>query len=360
MQREEVPSDVIKCVVMIRRNEMKKVRIGIVGLGRLGRAHANNLAFSVPGAELTAACSVVEAELEYAKEHLGVAKTYSDFGSMCQDPDIDAVAIVSPSTFHPEQISLALKAGKHIFCEKPLAVTLEECRATEKEVMQYPNLVFMLGFMRRYDPSYAYAKKKIEEGAIGTPYLVKATGVDPDADAESLLDSGYVPKSGGIMMDMASHDIDLMRWFLQDDPCEVYAIGSTVKHPRFTEQGDVETACATFKFKNGAMGQLHVGRAAVHGYHIETEIIGTEGSIRVSPVPAKNLAMIYDKTGAVQECVRNFPERFQEAYVEEMKEFVDCVMNGKTPGVVVHDGTAATQICEAAQKALETGEIVKI
>ena len=209
--------------------------------------------------------------------------------------------------------------------------------------MQYPNLVFMLGFMRRYDPSYAYAKKKIEEGAIGTPYLVKATGVDPDADAESLLDSGYVPKSGGIMMDMASHDIDLMRWFLQDDPCEVYAIGSTVKHPRFTEQGDVETACATFKFKNGAMGQLHVGRAAVHGYHIETEIIGTEGSIRVSPVPAKNLAMIYDKTGAVQECVRNFPERFQEAYVEEMKEFVDCVMNGKTPGVVVHDGTAATQ-----------------
>ena len=136
---------------------MKKVRIGIVGLGRLGRAHANNLAFSVPGAELTAACSVVEAELEYAKEHLGVAKTYSDFGSMCQDPDIDAVAIVSPSTFHPEQISLALKAGKHIFCEKPLAVTLEECRATEKEVMQYPNLVFMLGFMRRYDPSYAYA-----------------------------------------------------------------------------------------------------------------------------------------------------------------------------------------------------------
>lgn len=205
-----------------------------------------------------------------------------------------------------------------------------------------------------------HAKKKIDEGAIGKPYLVKATGVDPDADAESLLDSGYVPKSGGIMMDMASHDIDLMRWFLGDDPEEVYAIGSTVKHPRFTEQGDVETACATFSFKNGAMGQLHVGRAAVHGYHIETEIIGTEGSIRVSPVPAKNLAVIYDKHGVVQECVRNFPERFQQAYVEEMKEFVDCVQNGKKPGVVVHDGTAATQICEAAQKALVSKGVVKI
>ena len=161
-------------------------------------------------------------------------------------------------------------------------------------------------------------------------------------------------------MDMASHDIDLMRWFLEDDPTEVYAIGNTVKHPRFTEQNDVETACAAFKFKNGAMGQLHVGRTAAHGYHIETEIIGTEGSIRVSPVPAKNLAVVYNNTGAVQECVRNFPERFQQAYVEEMKEFVDCVLNNKTPGVLVHDGTAATQICAAAQKALVTGEIVKI
>ena len=138
---------------------MKKVRIGIVGLGRLGRAHANNLAFGVPAAELVAACSVVPAELEYAKTELGVAKTYADFGEMCQDPDIDAVVIVSPSTFHPEQISLALKAGKHIFCEKPLAVTLDECYATEKEVEQYPDLVFMLGFMRRYDPSYACEKE---------------------------------------------------------------------------------------------------------------------------------------------------------------------------------------------------------
>ncbi|MCI9099128.1 MAG: Gfo/Idh/MocA family oxidoreductase [Lachnospiraceae bacterium] len=339
---------------------MTKVRVAIVGLGRLGRTHADNLAFGVPAAELTAACSVVDAELIYAKEHLGVQKTYSEFAEMCKDPEIDAIAIVSPSTFHPEQISLALKAGKHIFCEKPLAVSYEDCVKAEKEVEQHPELVFMLGFMRRYDPSYAYAKKKIKEGAIGKPYLVKAAGVDPDADAESLLDSGYVPKSGGIMMDMASHDIDLMRWFLEDDPTEVYAIGNTVKHPRFTEQNDVETACAAFKFKNGAMGQLHVGRTAAHGYHIETEIIGTEGSIRVSPVPAKNLAVVYNNTGAVQECVRNFPERFQQAYVEEMKEFVDCVLNNKTPGVLVHDGTAATQICAAAQKALVTGEIVKI
>lgn len=181
---------------------MEKVRIGIVGLGRLGRTHAYNLAFGVPGAELAAACSVVDAEFTYAKEQLGVQKLYSDFADMCQDPELDAVVIASPSAFHPEHIALALKAGKHIFCEKTLAISSEECVKTEEVVAQYPDLVFMLGFMRRYDASYAYAKKKIEEGAIGKPYLVKAVGVDPDADAESLLDSGFIPKSGGIMMDI--------------------------------------------------------------------------------------------------------------------------------------------------------------
>ena len=134
---------------------MKKIKVGIAGLGRLGRTHAQNLAFSIPGAELVAACSVVAEELEYAKKELGVANTYDDFGQMCCNPEIDAVAIVSPSAFHAEQIKAALKAGKHIFCEKPLAVSEEECIAIEEEVAKHPECIFMLGFMRRYDPSYA-------------------------------------------------------------------------------------------------------------------------------------------------------------------------------------------------------------
>lgn len=339
---------------------MKKVRIGLAGLGRLGRAHAKNLAFKVPGAELAAACSVVPAELEFAKNELGVEKLYSDFAEMCADPELDAIAIVTPSTQHPEHLEIALNSGKHIFCEKPLAVTIEECKAIEKMAEAHPDQILMLGFMRRYDPSYAYAKKKIEEGAIGTPYLVKAVGVDPDADAESLLDSGYVPRSGGIFMDMASHDIDLMRWYIGSEISSVVAVGTTVKHPRFTEQGDFETAIAQFTFENGALGQLHVGRASVAGYDIETEIIGTEGSIRVSPVPTKNRAMILDKHGAVQECVRNFPERFEEAYINEFVEFVDCVANNKKPGVNVYDGTKATEVAYACKDALAKGEIVKI
>ena len=339
---------------------MKKIKVGIAGLGRLGRTHAQNLAFSIPGAELVAACSVVAEELEYAKKELGVANTYDDFGQMCCNPEIDAVAIVSPSAFHAEQIKAALKAGKHIFCEKPLAVSEEECIAIEEEVAKHPECIFMLGFMRRYDPSYAYAKKKIKEGAIGKPYLVKATGIDPDAAAEQLLSSGFIPNSGGIMLDMGSHDIDLMRWFLEDEVASIYAVGSVVKSPEFAKQGDMETACATFTFRGGGIGQFHVGRISCHGYHIETEIIGTEGSIRISPVPEKNLAMIYNHTGSVKECVGSFPERFAVAYAEEMKEFIKCVQEGRKPDIDVHDGTAATVVSAAAQKALETGEIVRL
>lgn len=330
---------------------MGEIKVGIAGLGRLGKVHAHNICFQVPGAKLTAACSIVETELEYAKAELGVSDVYTDYQKMLEEADVDAVVIVTTSGQHCWQIEAALAAGKHVFCEKPLGVNLEECQAAEKAVEKYSDKVFFLGFMRRYDPSYAYAKQKIEDGAIGKPYLVKATGIDPESLVEGSIK--FCGTSGGIYMDMASHDIDLMRWFLGEEVSEVYALGCTFKHPEFEENGDSETGCAIFQFKNGGIGQIHVGRTAAHGYHIETEIVGTEGSIRVSPVPAKNLAMIYDKNGAVVECVGSFPERFAEAYSLEMKEFIECIQMGKKPGVTVYDGTKATQIADAMTRSLK-------
>lgn len=337
---------------------MKKLRVGIAGLGRLGKVHAHNLASKIPGAELVAACSIVEAELEYAQKELGVTQVYTDFREMIQNPDIDAVAIVTTSSEHCWQIAAALDAGKHVFSDKPLGVTLEECKLAEAAVERHPELTFFLGFMRRYDPSYAYAKKKIEEGAIGTPYMVKATGIDPEALVEGSI--RFAKTSGGIFIDMAIHDIDLMCWFLGAKATEVYALGTTFKHPAFKDAGDDETAAATYKFDNGAIGFIHVGRTAPHGYHIETEIVGTEGSIRISPVPAKNLAMLYNSNGVVTECVENFGERFEDAYRLEMQEFVDCALAGRKPGVSVYDGTLSTQIGFATTEAWKTGKTVQI
>ena len=336
---------------------MKKVKIGIAGLGRLGKVHAQNIAYKIPNAELTAACSIVPAELEYAQKELGISAVYSDYKEMLAKADIDAVAIVTTSSEHCWQIEAALDAGKHVFSEKPLGTDLEQCRKAEAAVERHPDLTFMLGFMRRYDKSYAYAKKKIEEGAIGTPYLVKATGIDPEALVEGAI--RFAKTSGGIFLDMAIHDIDLMRWFLGSEAKEVYAMGATFKHPEFQAAGDDETGVAVYKFENGAMGMIHVGRTAPHGYHVETEIVGTEGSIRISAVPEKNQARIYGPGGVLTECVGSFPERF-EAYLVEMAEFVDCVCQGRKPGVSVYDGTKSTAVGYATTEAWRTGKPVKI
>lgn len=171
----------------------------------------------------------------YARQELGLEKVYGDFREMVADPELDAVAIVSPSGEHCWQIEAALDAGKHVFSEKPLGVTMEQCLRAEAAVARHPELVCMLGFMRRYDKSYAYAKEKIAAGAIGTPYLVKSTGIDPEAVVEGAI--RYSGTSGGIFLDSAIHDIDLMRWFLDSEAAEVYAMGCTFKHPEFKAAG---------------------------------------------------------------------------------------------------------------------------
>ena len=337
---------------------MKKLRIGVVGLGRLGRVHAQNIAYKIPNAELTAACSIMPAELEYAKTELGVTDVYADYNEMLAKADIDAVVIVTTSSEHCWQIEAALNAGKHVFSEKPLGVDVAQCKQAEAAVEKHPELTFMLGFMRRYDDSYAYAKKKIEAGAIGTPYLVKATGIDPEAVVEGAI--RFAPTSGGIFLDMGIHDIDLMRWFLGSEVTEVYAMGATFKHPEFKDAGDDETGVAVFKFENGALGMTHVGRTSPYGYHVETEIVGTEGTIRISAVPEKNKARLYNKNGVCAECVETFPERFAQAYLTEMEEFVDCALTGKQPGTSVYDGTKSTAVGYATTEAWKTGKIVKL
>lgn len=337
---------------------MKEVKVGIVGLGRLGSVHAENLAFKIPGCKLVAACSLVEKELEWAKDYLKVDFVTTDYKKMVDEADIEAVVIVSSSPEHCWMIEYALDAGKHVFCDKPLGCSLEECKRAEAAVERHPDKLFFLGFMRRYDPSYAHAKEQIDAGKIGKPYLVKATGLDPEALVESCIK--FSKTSGGIFIDAASHDIDLMRWFLGCEATEVYAMGATFKHPEFKEAGDDETGVAVYKFENGAMGMVHVGRTAPYGYHVETEVVGTEGTIRISAVPEKNQAMVYNVNGACTECVGSFPERFAESYLSEMEEFVNCALEGKQPGTTVYDGTKSTVIGYATTEAWKTGKIVKI
>ncbi|MCD3245721.1 Gfo/Idh/MocA family oxidoreductase [Clostridium botulinum C] len=339
---------------------MKKVKFGIVGLGRLGRKHAENLAFRIPNAELLAVCSVVEEEVEEVKDTWGIKYGYTNFDEMLKNKELDAIFISSPSGFHCEQIEKALDAGFHVFSEKPLGLYLEEAKRVAKAVNEHKNQIFMVGFMRRYDDSYAYAKKKIQEGAIGKPVLIRCYGLDPAGSMEGFLKFAKSNYSGGLFLDMAVHDLDLARWYLESEADMVWAIGGAYEYPEFDEISDAETGAALVKFKNGTMGVFVAGRNCAHGYHIETEIIGTKGTLRVGTVPQKNLVTVFDETGARQECVQGFPERFDQAYLSETEEFVKCVLENRKPGVIVEDGVKSTALAYACKESFETGNLIKV
>ena len=336
---------------------MENIKIGLIGLGRLGEQHAINIATRIRGAELSAICDVNTARLRAVADRLGVKERYSDFSEMCGSKNVDAVLIVSPSALHTSQISAALDAGKHVFSEKPLGVTVEECLEAEKSVARHPDKVFMMGFMRRFDPSYRYAKEKAASGEIGRIILFRSYSQDPERFIDGAI--AYAPHSGGQFLDMSVHDIDLARWFIGAEPVEVWAIGGCYAHPEFGQYNDGDNVSCLMKFGDGAMGFLFAGRTAPHGYNVETEIIGTKGILRIASTPQKNLVEVLDSGGVRRECSQNFLERFEESYAAEVQEFVNCVREGRKPEVTVHDGTQVSRIAYKCKASFESGELVK-
>lgn len=339
---------------------MEKIKVGIVGLGRLGKVHAKNLAENVQGCQLIAACSFVKEELDYAVRELGVEETYQDYEEMVKSPTIDAVFIVSPSGFHCEQIQLAMEHGKHVFSEKPIGLDLAEIEATERVIKSRPEQVFMLGFMRRYDDSYRYAKQLVEDGELGELTLMRCYSIDPSSGMESFVKFAGASDSGGIFMDMSIHDIDLVRWFTEKEVSKVWALGKNAAYPELDKVGELETGAAMMQLENQAMAILVAGRNCHHGYHVETELIGTKGMLRVAAAPEKNLVTIMDEKGVVRACSQDFPERFREAFVNEAKEFIACIKEKRQPQVSAYDGLQSTKIALACKQSFETNELITI
>lgn len=334
------------------------IKIGAIGLGRLGYQHAFNLRFSIPGVELVALCDMNEEKLVATAKAWGVPHTYTDFDAMIQNQELDAIAITSPSHLHTAQIAQALEQGLHVFSEKPLGTTVEECRIAEAAVERHPELVFMLGFMRRYDPSYAYARKMVVAGKIGKPILFRGYSQDPETAIKGAI--AYAGHSGGQFIDMAVHDIDLARWFMASDPKTIFAIGGCYAHPEFGQFKDGDNVSALMHLQNDSMAFLFAGRTAPHGYNVETEIVGTQGTLRIASVPQKNMVEILDQHGVRKECSQDFIERFGEAYLNEMNEFISCINEGRKPEVTVYDGTKCTEIAYKCKEAFESNELVRM
>ncbi|WP_461214442.1 inositol 2-dehydrogenase [Lacticaseibacillus sp. GG6-2] len=337
-----------------------QVRVGIVGLGRLGKTHAQNLAKRIPQAQLVAATSVVPDELDWAKSALGVEQTFDDYDQMIDEGNIDAVVIVSPSGFHPHQIEYALTHGKHVFSEKPIGLSLDEIKTTQAVVAAHPELKFQLGFMRRFDPSYRYAKALVDEGKLGELTAIRAYSIDPAAGMPSFVQFARSANSGGLFLDMAIHDIDLMRWFSGQEFSKVWAIGVNRAYPVLDELNELETGAALAQLTDKTMGLFLAGRNAAHGYHVETELIGTKGMLRVAQVPEKNLVTVMDETGIVRPTSQNFPERFAEAFLAETTAFIDSIVNNTDTGITAEDGLQSVRVALALQEAYTNNALVSL
>lgn len=321
---------------------MRKIKFGVIGVGRLGYEHASNLANRIPAAELVAICDQNEAKAKEVAEELGVEKVYRDPHDLCADPEVEAVAVVTNTDSHVEMIRIAMEAGKHVFSEKPLAETVEKCKKAEAIVEAHPDLVFMLGFMRRFDHSYEIAKKKIENGDIGKPVLVRCYSQDPRAIIEGTLE--YVPRSGGHFLDMSIHDIDLIRWLTGSEPEKLWAIGGCYEFPQFKNWDDGDNVSCLMQMKNQMMAFLFAGRTAAHGSAVETEILGTEGMLRIGSTPTDSLVQVFSEHGVCQECYQDFVTRWHLAYIRELEYFCEAVSKKIRPKPDVYDGTKATEI----------------
>jgi myo-inositol 2-dehydrogenase/D-chiro-inositol 1-dehydrogenase len=333
---------------------LRNLRIGIAGLGRLGKRHAEALAHQTRHCELVAACSPVAQEREYATQQLGVAHVYEDYAAMLANPDIDAVVLVTPTSLHADQTIAALQAGKHVFVEKPLALNVTDCERVLAEAVKHPALVAMVGFVRRFDPSYLHAHTAVAAGDIGRPFLVRSQTCDQN-DPEGFF-VRFAPTSGGIFMDCSVHDIDLARWMLgRPKATRAFATGTNALHPALAEFGDVDNGMAIVEFEGGQRAVFYASRTMAHGHETSTEIIGTAGKLLVGEHAANDRVIRSDAMGVRHGVVKDFYERFEAAFGAEMSAFVAACRGEQALTLTLSDALEATRIGLAITRSLHSG-----
>ena len=337
---------------------MSKVRIGLAGLGRLGKEYAQNIQYKSPNAKLIAVCSLVKDELEYAKGQLGVELCFSSFEEMVEKSNLDAVAILTPTKYHAQQIIFSIKNGLHVFSEKPLAISIEDCLKAEKEANKHPDLISCVGFVRRYDESYMDAKEAIEKNKIGDPFFVRSQTVDKDTWAPFQVD--YVKSGGGIFHDFNVHDADLARWFIGSEVKKVWSLGGAYRFKEFGDLNDADNTFAFCEFENGKMALLGASRTASYGHDTYTEIIGTHGKLTVGYPPFKNRLQISDKNGFRHECNETFYDRFKDAFLTQIQDFINSILNKKQNQCTLSNATKATLITSGMTKSFKTKQIIEL
>jgi len=330
-----------------------KVNIGVIGAGRIGKLHIEHLATRVPGANVMAIADVVLPAAQAAAAQFGVPKATADYYELLKDPAIEAVVICSATDTHARIIQEAAAAGKHIFCEKPIDHDLKKIDQAIGAV-ERAGVKLQIGFNRRFDPSFRKVRELVAAGKVGQPHILRITSRDPAPPPIE-----YVKVSGGIFLDMTIHDFDMARYLMASEVVEVYAAGGVMVDPKIGEAGDIDTAIVTLYFANGAIGTIDNSRRAVYGYDQRVEVFGSAGMAATSnrTPDAHTLA---DAEGVHASCpLYFFVERYTEAYIAEMRAFVEAVQNDTPTPVNGQDGRAPVVIGLAALKSYREHRPVK-
>ena len=334
---------------------MKRLNVGVIGLGRLGRVYARDLAGRIPETKLVAVADPMGNLAKEIAEEFDVPKSYTDPLAMIDDKNVEAIVIVTPTHIHREQVIAAAKSKKPTFCEKPPALSLAEV-AEMKTAVEKSGMFFQMGFMRRFDAGYAAAKKAIDGGRIGMPLVFKATSRDPFRPS---LEYANPASSGGMLIDMGIHDFDLARWFMGDVKT-VSAIGATIAYPELATVGDIDNAIASLTFTSGKLGVVDLTRSGIYGYDISTEILGLEGTIRIGYLRETPIVVMTKANGVSHDTVPYFMERFRDAYTNQLQNFAQNVLQGRPAPITIDDGMEALRVGVAATRARESGGAVAV
>lgn len=331
------------------------IKAGVIGLGRMGSLHSRLLATQVAGASLYAVAEPDEQARDRLTGEIGVERIFADPYDLVALPELDAVIITTPTSTHTELVIAAASAGKAIFCEKPLALTIEENRAMLAAVAK-AGVALQVGFMRRFDAGYQRAKQLIAGGLIGDPVTFKSISRDPFCPPGNYLDPA---KSGGLILDMGIHDFDLARWLVGSEVERVTAEGTTLVCQELASVGDIDNALVNMRFASGALGNVEASRNAFYGYDIRTEVLGSEGALMIG-AHQHTPVVLFTRAGAQHDVMPYLMERFGDAYRKQLQHFVDCLQQGHAPSPDGREAFAALKIGIAATRAYHSGRPVAL
>jgi predicted dehydrogenase len=334
---------------------MRKLGVGLLGVGEMGRRHADNLRRNVPEARLVAIADVAHERARQVAAELEIDHSYNSLEAMLENKDIEAVLIATPDKFHASAVITAARAGKDILCEKPLALNLADAHAALHEVSKAKRRL-QVGFMRRYDPPYVAAMKRIAAGEIGTPVIFKSVGRDKDQPPIAAYESNV---NGMIFYTNTIHDFDLARWMMQDEVATVHSYTTSAIRPEVVKYGDVVASVVNLQYQKGAIGNVESYAQAVYGYDVRTEVVGSQGSIFIGSMD-RMPALFLTAEGGKHALADHFLSRFGDAYLEEVRDFVKTMLSDRAPKVSGEDGLKALAIAVAAEKSHQQSKPVAV